>query len=901
MKTFKKHLIFNRKTLLILTLLLVATLCFALLKSVDTANAQVNPYASLFMPNTALEFDKSLDKPSHVYSDNEILAVVQNKEGSPSVFELLVSKNGNNFSCANQTFTKAIKHIRRLSEKYLLVSSDNSVFTVDISGDLENPVVSRLLVNADPVNCTEFDYNNTILVTSSETSYTIYTVDTENPKATMVASGQEQAKVDTPLCLGDNALFFLDANNNLKMRAVSSEQIATNSETIIENFVIDKMISKGDFIYAKSGADFYKISISNKTKEQMTFKVDENYQLSKVESIGGFCFKGYNLLITDSTNGTIQEFSIEENALTFTGYAVAHGKTAFNRFGTNIADIEQNGNMVAAIDNVNKTFTLVSDTANSFYSRENFKYSACFNKGDFLGFTPNAFALGTKSILFVDKTNKKAKVFDIENNTLLNELDFSKNSEYKEITDVTYQSGRYYLSQLKASDVAFDVVIYSGNEEDLLKGGNLTEMLVIKNSYNTILPVFAVDVFQNVYLTNTQEGFVYKYAKGDKGYEKGEKLANLPTNNVVKLSTDLAGGLFILDNAGLSYYHFATQTKCPINVDNLPLTSISSFSMAIDKSQVYLTFNGEEFIYQANSLPTYTLDKLSCPSEFIISSNNANDINSLKVCQVKKGANVYAFNYSEVNSVKNIEYQNLISLDDNLIFICEFTNPLNFTNSVTREEVFYMLSGKTEDGKLLTAIVNKKDAVLVTPEIGAVKEDYAYTTTGVSMYYLPIITKDANHILKANGESVILGKNVKINTLNTVSAFDIEYYFASVTINDNTYLGYIPCAFTTKVLSKDYKEEKFTVESVNATKVYSAKDLANEIASLSENTSIRLYNHENGVARIGYNVNGEWLEGYISYSAIVQPENNVIRNVLIILAITISVCVTSLFFILRKK
>jgi hypothetical protein len=169
------------------------------------------------------------------------------------------------------------------------------------------------------------------------------------------------------------------------------------------------------------------------------------------------------------------------------------------------------------------------------------------------------------------------------------------------------------------------------------------------------------------------------------------------------------------------------------------------------------------------------------------------------------------------------------------------------------------------------------------------------------MYYLPIITKDANHILKANGESVILNKNVKINTLNTVSAFDIEYYFASVTINDNTYLGYIPCAFTTKVLSKDYKEEKFTVESVNATIVFSAKDLANEIASLSENTSIRLYNHENGVARIGYNVNGEWLEGYISYSAIIQPENNVIRNVLIILAITISVCVTSLFFILRKK
>lgn len=905
MKNYIKHSIFNAKTLIIGILLIVASLSFALFGNAKKTQAEGLIEANLFMPYTELEFDKSLSSPSHVYWDEDILAVVQNKPGSPGVFELLISKNGNKFSCANSTFTMAINHIKRLSDKYLLVSSDSIVYAVDVSGDLQNPTITPLTKkdSSIQVTCTEFDYKDGILVTSWETSYSIYTVDTQTLVATTVTSGDSTVKEKTPVCLGDDALFFLDGNNNLMKRTVTKQSTSNNTETIIEDFSVDKMISKGDYLYAKKGSDVYKISISKKTATKMTFVTDENYQLSSVATIGGMCFKGDDILITDSASGTVQQFKIDDNSLTFTGYAIAHGKTAFNRFGVNVDNIEQNGNMIATIDNATKNFTLVSDVNGSYYSRDNFKFNACFDKGAFTGFTPNAFALGTKSVLFVDKTAKKARVFDLKNNLLLSELDFSEKSEYTSITDVTFQSGKYYISQLKARATTYDVVIYSGTEDDLLNGATLNEMLTVKNSYDNItLPVFTVDVFQNVYLTNTQLGCVYKYEKTENGYGDGVALTNARTSDgIIKLCTDLAGGLFILDNDGIYYYDQQAQEKYSLTFASLPSSSISSFSMSMDKSQVYLTFDGEQFIYSTSDLPTYSLDKLNCPNEFVISSNQANDISNLKTCQIANNANIYAFDYKVVNGVKSISYDKLISLNEPLIFICQFESNISFGDSVSRNEVFYMLSGKSEDGKLLTAIVNKRDATLVTPEIGAVKETFAYTTTGVSVYFLPVITKDADHVLKVNGESVILNKNVKITTYNTITLFGVEYYFASVTLNDNTYIGYIPSAFTTKVLSKDFKEEKFTVESVNETKVYSSSDLSAEIASLSQNATIRLYEHDNGVARIGYSVDGEWLEGYIAYEKVIQTENNVIRNVLIILAITISVCVTSLYFILRKK
>lgn len=905
MKNYNRHFLINRKNFIIGILLFVAIISFTLFANVKKSDAETIPNAELFMPYTELEFDKSLSSPSHVYWDEEILAVVQNMPGSPGVFELLISKNGNKFSCARNTFNVAINHIKRLSDKYLLVSSDSIVYAVDISGDLQNPTITPLTKQGSSVQvtCTEFDYNDGILVTSWENSYSIYTLDEETLVATTVTSGDGQAKAKTPVCLGEDALFILDGNGNLIKRTVTKQSISTTSETIIEDCSIDKMISKGDYIYAKSGLDIYKISISKKTATKMNFITDENYQLSSVVAIGGLCFKGDNILITDSASSTVQEFSIDGNNLTFTGYAIAHGKTAFNRFGGNITNIEQNGNMLATIDNVNKTFTLISNVNESYYSRNNFKFSAHFDKGIFTGFVPNAFALGTKSVLFVDTTSRKARVYDLESNTLLSELNFSSKSEYTNITNVTFQSGNYYISQLKARATTYDVVIYSGSENDLLNGETLTETLTIKDSYdNIVLPVFTVDVFQNIYLTNTQSGYIYKYSKTENGYDNGVALSNATTTNgIIKLATDLAGGLFILDGNGLSYYEQSTQTKHTLTLGNLPSSNISSFSTSIDKSQVYLTFNGEQFIYKTDDLPIYSLDKLTCPNEFVISSNQANEISTLKKYTVSSNANVYSFDYTEVSGIKNIKYNKLISLNQPLIFICQFSQTVSFNNTITREETFYVLSGKTDDGQLLTAVVNERDALLVTPDIGTVIEDYAYTTTGVSIYYLPIITKNADHILKDNGRNVILDKNVKIRTLNTVNIFNIEYYYASVTVNGNTYVGYIPSAFTTKVLSKDYKEEKFTVETVNQTKIYNSSTLTTEIHTLAQDEIIRLYGFENGIARIGYNVNGEWLEGYIAYSSIIQTENNVIRNVLMILAITISICVISLFFILRKK
>ncbi len=912
MKTFKKNYNSTKKSLII-TLFILATALFACFglslssaKAVDTINA------SLFMPVTPLEFDKSLSTPQDVYFDDDVVAVIQNSN------ELLISLGGNQFVKSGATFT-SLQQVKRLSDRYLLVSDEAKICAIDLA-DNKTPYGTTILNYADVdgggnVTGNFFDYKNGVLVCNFSKLAIISTLDEQ----TLIAHNKTSISGptnNTPICLGDEYVFYINGSANLAMRSLTN---ITEDGVDIVQLSPQKMIAKGDYIYANNGNTIYRVSVSTKHAEQLNFVSDTNYQLSNVDVISGFCFKDDNLLITDSNSHTVQEFRVEGNNLVFTGYAIADGKTAFNRFGDNIQDIQKNGRKLATLDTVNGLFTLVNDTTGSFYSRDNFKYSVKLGADEFINFTPDIFALGNKSVLFISTLDQKAKLYDISKDTakLSNEIDFSKNSNLAQsITDVTWQNGNYYVVQNSAYD-GFKITIYTANEDALLaimndaKGDKQLSLTQFEsffskntNEYNVAKPpIINVDVFGNVYMTNS-DGYVYKYENTANGLDTvGVKLDYGATTNVTKISTDLAGGLFVLENNDIVYYDQSSNTKLILEIGAIS-ADITSFAMSTDSSDVYLSFDGEQYIYKTTDMPTYTLDMITAPSEFVLSTSVAKPIGDLKTFTAKNGCGVYSFNYENKDGVKKITYDKLTEIKEPLILLCQLPLSVKKTyanGAIDRQEEFYILTGKNEDGNLSTVIINAKDAVPMDIKISDAPTEYAYTTTGVSMYYLPIITKNADHILRDGDKNVILDRNTKLTVIKAVTLFDVNYYYATATVNEKTYTGYIPELFTAKILSKDYLQEKFSISSTIACAVYTDAGMTVKLQDLAENTTIRLYEENNGVCRIAFMVENDWVVGYVNSSSVVVPENNSLRNILIILAVTVSICVTSIFFILKKK
>ena len=74
-----------------------------------------------------------------------------------------------------------------------------------------------------------------------------------------------------------------------------------------------------------------------------------------------------------------------------------------------------------------------------------------------------------------------------------------------------------------------------------------------------------------------------------------------------------------------------------------------------------------------------------------------------------------------------------------------------------------------------------------------------------------------------------------------------------------------------------------------------------KLKTLAENEQVRLISVTDGVAKIGYNIDDEWLIGYVSESAIIETPNTIIRNVLVICLVALSLTITGLYFINKKK
>ena len=72
--------------------------------------------------------------------------------------------------------------------------------------------------------------------------------------------------------------------------------------------------------------------------------------------------------------------------------------------------------------------------------------------------------------------------------------------------------------------------------------------------------------------------------------------------------------------------------------------------------------------------------------------------------------------------------------------------------------------------------------------------------------------------------------------------------------------------------------------------------------TLANDTSVKVVEKNDDYALVLVDTgDGTWLQGYIDASAIKDPAKKAVRNILIILIVSVCVLGTALYFLLRKK
>lgn len=345
-------------------------------------------------------------------------------------------------------------------------------------------------------------------------------------------------------------------------------------------------------------------------------------------------------------------------------------------------------------------------------------------------------------------------------------------------------------------------------------------------------------------------------------------------NGYNKVATDLKGNIYALSTDNTLY------KKSGENMTATTLVEVSAFAMQFDKKDVYYANGNADYLFLTKTLDNVAISSLSLPDNYTVQGESV-DISddSVKIYKIKtdeKNVNVYSFTYDENKS-------------------------LSFVDFATQESEYYPIA--ISGGMVFLAgnggvvMIDENQLTIETRAFESVDKD-VYVTTGVHAYYLPVITKTNLYVIKKDNTEVIFKKDDKIAVSKKITVADRTFYLATA----NSITFYVPAEFTVDELSKDYKYDEFVWGKVKkTTAVYAEESLSNQSYELAKDTSIKLISKNNGVYKIAYKVNGDWVEGYIKSSAIKDEAGTTVRNVLMVLATIACLCGSITYFLLRKK
>lgn len=847
-------MVFDRKYFLkgiliaVLTaLFLTAIIFFAVKPSVARADEDDN--ANVFLPLKSEEY-YALNSPINAYTDNEITAIITNDN------KLILSKADSIAEIAFANEDGLSGQIARFGN-YLIYRNSQTLYCVKIN-DTDNR--SKLMFTKsdstqDDVTCnSHFYYENggaPMLAACVEHKLRLYHVSATSDGTPILTSVEYfinnplTIADHSPLALNDTSVFYLDADNKLCKIRLSS--LNSNERYSTDVIPTSSLIANDEYLFYVSGTKIYKLAINdlNAVPQELSFS-EKTYNLGAINNPKGLSFKGNNLLITNyAENGSIQEFKVNGTSLEFTGYAIASGLSAYNRVASTATDIEKYGNFVAALDG--KKLTVIDTEKCADYNKEGF-----INK--YVNAAPTMFALGKDTVMAYNGITISLDCIS-SNESIKIQTDFSN------VRDISYQSGKYYL--LFSDEKDSFVVIVDENDGKILN----TVKFIDKNK-KIVANIVAADVLGNVYIAD--ETKIYKNSSDDA----------FDFNNAEKLCTDLAGNLFVLGD-GIIHKLIDETSKTFEVAFETSLGNIKTFALTFDRSEVFFLIEAKEEVYCATNIGNVSLNDVKPNETFNKAMTKKND---LTLYTAKDGANVY----SVKKDGADFTFNGLATLSAEYILVTKI--------NVDENLIMYALA--SENGFVL---VNEKDLTQKTVETADAPLK-AYVTTSVYAYAIPIIEKNNSFTIHDGDKITRINKGTVIEIKNGLNVQGKTFYDASVTVDGETIDCYIPADFTADVLAETIAYTDYTSEKVKQTILYKNSDLTVELFELKEGDSVKILERDNGVLKvIATDENGVEVVGFIAENALAENPNTTVRNILIVLAVFASLAGTVSFFLLRKK
>ncbi len=829
----KKSLIF----LLILTLTLSAVSfgLFSFIKPVSAASTQIH------LPQTDLEY-KALSAPIDAVHSNDYTAIVH--DGS-----LLVYTNGE-YKKPVTNFT-SIKQVKKLNNATVIVSDNGSLYTIAIN----NLSTKRAMTdtNNNVIGGNYFDLSSKYLVTAYGTDGAIYakSINSYTYLSKLALDG------DKPVAINENGQIFFVNNGIYMVDATASQDTAVK----ISDHIPNKMIANNHCVYylVNGSNNVYKLELSSGHMYELKANTPD-YDLGNLVTPSGISFYNSNLIITDSTQNSVQEFAIVDNELSFRGFAVAMDKTAYNRISSSAVDVEKQGNTVAVLDDYK--ITVIKNSELDTYLPSNF-YN--FIMGKDVEKNIQYFTLGTSKILY-STTATKVQMLTLSNGA---QTPINIPVSGVLVDDMCYQSGTFYM----LAHTSTSSIVYAIDESD--NSVRLKELITQSNSSH--FSAIVVDVMDNIYLAD-QSG-VKKYSTNDDGEYKLE--FGLAVTGVQKMQTDLGGKIFMLSNGAVRVFDGSSTIKTATPTPYISGDALTSFALNYEKSEVFLLYKGKEYLCTNPSIGNDALDKASVSDSVYITSGTNADIDDLTLVKIRDGANVYSVTKTE----QDLEYKGLSTIENEYVYVCD----VRFSNTLTMCAIY---------GNKGLALVNKADMEKFDAHQSAVT-DKVVVSTDVNAYFMPLVTKDGE--FKLSGDGVRLAKNTPVSPTALITVLGRDFYYATVTIGDAERTCYIPVDFTAISVAEEEQPENYIIEKVKEVTLYEDSSLTTAITTIANGSKVKILSCENGVAFIKVDINGETLTGYISEKAIDDQPQIAVRDMLLIIGATAVVAGTLTYFITRKK
>ena len=808
-------------------------------KTVHAQDAEINT----LLPASPIEYT-ALSSPTDACYYNGNYAVIEGQtirvfkaDGNETVLSGFIS----------------LKQIKFLDDNTLYASDDGSVYSikltglqgeVDISGD--SPLKERVAGGSF------FDFNTNYLITVYGSRLIIYNM------SDMSIENQDQP-IETandvyPIAInGNNEIFYHGGTSTVSMFKRSLDNLSSIQEIAVNDSRPDKITANNQYIYFVSSGEVYRLSTAFDSAPQQLVLPESGYDLGNLDNPTGISFRGENLFITDTNLNAVQEFAPQDGVLEFTGFAIAGGKTAYNRIAANAKDIERYGEYVAVLDG-NKLTVINTGDGFDTYAQESF---INLFAGDGQS-APAYFALGNGTLVYTTNTEVYA-VPSLEEPETHTALDFGMQGF---VNDVYYQSGYYYLLTTDGQNG----YVYKFNENGFTLADEVNVIAGFKNA-----ELIAADVFGNLYIAD--QNTIRAYKSGNENFESYAR------NGADKLCCDLAGVLFGVIDGDIQYYSNGWK---PLNIPQ----SVKSFAIAFDRNRMYYIADNSEYVYYAVSAGNLSVEDAEVPEGFL--ARQAGDtLKTLEFYTVEANANLYAAEYSGAN----FAFTGLSDPEEEYVFIDSIT----LTSITGTNLTLYALAG--QNGVILADGIYVQE--LNKPLSSAPEE--VFTATGVNLYHLPIITAE-NAFTALDGENEIrLEKGARLTVYGRLEFLGISFYSVSVQTEGGEKFGFVPESFTAEVLTEDITASDYSIKNTFACDLYADRALTEKIVSLPENTEVRLLSEEDGICMVAYFDGEQFVTGYVRASDIKDEAKTTVRNVLIVLAVLASVCGTATYFILRKK